>query len=136
MRGLFEHHLNITAKVMDLRLQRQNIVTGNIANVNTPGYRARRLEFENQLQAALNQDALGKMTRTTQDHLPATFNVDGFKGEGLDDFRAREIYGQDEVSLEKEMATNTKNTMMYNALASVIKKSFDGMTKVIQEGSK
>jgi flagellar basal-body rod protein FlgB len=136
MRGLFEHHLNITAKVMDLRLQRQNIVTGNIANVNTPGYKARRLEFENQLQAALNQDALGKLTRTKQDHLPATFDADGFKGQGLDDFRAREIYGQDEVSLEKEMATNTKNTMMYNALASVIKKSFDGMNKVIQEGSK
>ncbi|MGE4420852.1 MAG: flagellar basal body rod protein FlgB [Pseudodesulfovibrio sp.] len=136
MRGLFEHHLNITGKVMDLRLQRQNIVTGNIANVNTPGYKARRLEFENQLQAALNQDALGKLTRTQQDHLPATFDVDGFKGEGLEDFRAREIYGQDEVNLDKEMATNAKNTMMYNALASVIKKSFDGMTKVIQEGSK
>lgn len=136
MRGLFEHHLNITEKVMDLRLQRQNIVTGNIANVNTPGFKARRLEFENQLQAALNQDSLGKLTRTKQDHLPATFNVDGFKGQGLQEFRGREIYGQDEVNLDKEMATNAKNTMMYNALASVIKKSFDGMTKVIQEGSK
>jgi flagellar basal-body rod protein FlgB len=121
---------------MDLRLQRQNIVTGNIANVNTPGFKARRLEFENQLQAALNQDSLGKLTRTKQDHLPATFNVDGFKGQGLQEFRGREIYGQDEVNLDKEMATNAKNTMMYNALASVIKKSFDGMTKVIQEGSK
>jgi flagellar basal-body rod protein FlgB len=136
MRGLFEHHLNISAKVMDLRLERQNIVTGNIANVNTPGYKARRLEFENQLQAALNQNALGKLTRTQQDHLPATFNPDGFKGEELDSFRAREIYGQDEVNLDKEMATNAKNTMMYNALASVIKKSFDGMAKVISEGSK
>ncbi|WP_338667514.1 flagellar basal body rod protein FlgB [Pseudodesulfovibrio methanolicus] len=136
MRGLFEHHLNITEKVMDLRLQRQNIVTGNIANVNTPGFKARRLEFENQLQAALNQDSLGKLTRTKQDHLPATFDVDGFKGQGLQEFRGREIYGQDEVNLDKEMATNAKNTMMYNALASVIKKSFDGMTKVIQEGSK
>jgi len=136
MRGLFEHHLNITAKVMDLRLQRQNIVTGNIANVNTPGYKARRLEFEGQLQAALNQDALGKLTRTKQDHLPATFDPDGFKGQGLDEFRGREIYGQDEVNLERETTTNAKNTMMYNALASVIKKSFDGMSKAIQEGSK
>jgi len=136
MRGLFEHHLNLSAKVMDLRLQRQNIVTGNIANVNTPGYRARRLEFEEKLQSALNQDSLGKMTRTQQDHLPATFDPDGFKGEGLDNFRAREVYGQDEVNLDREMATSAKNTMMYNALASVIKKSFSGMTRVIQDGSK
>lgn len=136
MRGLFEHHLNVTAKVMDLRLERQNIVTGNIANVNTPGFKARRLEFEEQLQSALNQDALGKLTRTKQSHLPATFDADTFKGQGLENFRGREVWGQDEVNLDKEMATNAKNTMMYNALASVIKKSFDGMTKVIAEGSK
>ncbi|WP_272700394.1 flagellar basal body rod protein FlgB [Desulfovibrio sp. Fe33] len=136
MRGLFEHQLNLTAKVMDLRLERQNVVTGNIANVNTPGYRARSLEFEGRLQDALNQNALGKLTRTQGSHLPATFDPDGFKGEGLDDFRAREVYGMDHVNLDKEMATNAKNTMMYNALASVIKKSFDGMGKVIQEGSK
>ncbi|WP_207260381.1 flagellar basal body rod protein FlgB [Desulfovibrio sp. Huiquan2017] len=136
MRGLFEQHLNVTAKVMDLRLERQNIVTGNIANVNTPGYKARRLEFENRLQDALNQNALGKLTRTQQDHLPTTFDPDGFKGDGLQDFRAREVYGQDEVNLDKEMTTSAKNTMMYNALASVIKKSFEGMNKVIMEGSK
>lgn len=136
MRGLFEHHLNVTGKVMDLRLQRQNLVTANIANVNTPGYKARRLEFEEKLQDALNQNALGKMTRTTENHLPNTFSAEGFKGDGLQDFRAREIYGQDAVDIDNEMATNAKNTMMYNALAMVIKKSFDGMNKVIQEGSK
>ncbi|EGB14296.1 flagellar basal-body rod protein FlgB [Pseudodesulfovibrio mercurii] len=136
MRGLFEHNLNVTAKVMDLRLERQNIVTGNIANVNTPGYKARRLEFEERLQSALNQNALGKLTRTQQDHLPIAFDPNGFKGDGIQDLQAREVYGQDEVNLDKEMATNAKNTMMYNALASVIKKSFDGMGKVIQEGSK
>ncbi|MCJ2165916.1 MULTISPECIES: flagellar basal body rod protein FlgB [unclassified Pseudodesulfovibrio] len=136
MRQLFESQLDVTAKVMDLRLQRQNIVTGNIANVNTPGYKARRLEFEEKMQDALNQNALGKMTRTAPSHLPSTFDPTGFAGEGLQDFKAREIYGQDSVNLDKEMATNAKNTMMYNALASVIKKSFDGMNKVIQEGSK
>ena len=136
MRELFEHHIGITAKVMDLQLQRQNLVTSNIANVNTPGYKARRLEFEEKLQDALNQNQLGKMTRTTARHLPNTFSADGFKGDSLEDFRAREIYGQDEVDLDTEMAVNAKNTMLYNALAAVIKKNFDSLGKVIQEGSK
>jgi len=136
MRELFGRHIQLTGKVMDLRLQRQNIVTGNIANINTPGYKARTIEFEDKLQKALNQDGMGKMTRTSKSHLPSTFSPDGFSGDGLKDFKPREIYGQDSVDLDKEMATNAKNTMMYNALAMIIKKNFTGMGKVIMDGAK
>jgi len=136
MRELFGRHIHLTGKVMDLRLQRQNLVTGNLANINTPGYKARKLEFEERLQAALNQNSLGKMTRTSEDHMPTKFSPDGFKGDGLKEFRAREIYGNDSVDIDKEMTTNAKNTMMYNALAMIIKKNFQGMKQVIMEGAK
>ena len=136
MRQLFERHIQLTGKVMDLRLQRQNIVGGNIANVNTPGYKARRLEFEDKLQSALNQNELGKMTRTTAAHMPATFSPDGFQGDGITEFKAREVIGKDVVDLDREMTTNAKNTMIYNALASIIKKNFQGMQQTIQEGAK
>ncbi len=136
MRNMFEHQMDVTAKVMDLQLQRQNLVTGNIANVNTPGYKARHLEFEEKLQDVLDQNALGRMTRTSEKHMPSTFNVNGFSGDSLQDFRAREIYGTDKVNLEKEMNSIAKTTLQYNALASVIKKNFSGLSKVIQEGSK
>jgi flagellar basal-body rod protein FlgB len=136
MRELFEKHINLTTKVMDLQLERQNIVTGNISNVNTPGYRTRRLEFEKNLQSALNQDARGKMTRTQKDHLPAVFNSEGFQGDCIKNFKAREIYGLDAVDLDKEMAISAKNAMVYNALTTVIKKSFADMQKVIQSGSR
>jgi flagellar basal-body rod protein FlgB len=128
MSKLFSHQIQLTEKVLDLRLQRQNIVTGNIANVNTPGYKARRLEFEEKLQDAL--------TRTQGAHLPSTFSAAGFKGEAFDNFTAREVYGQDHVNLETEITNSAKNTMMYNALTQVIKKNFDGMSRVISEGSK
>lgn len=136
MKGLFGSHIHLTAKVMDLQLERQNIVMGNISNVNTPGYKARRLEFEGKLQSALNQDARGKMTRTQSDHMPVVFNSEGFKGDGITEFRAREVYGADSVDLDKEMALMAKNGMMYSALASVIKKNFEGMQKAIMEGGK
>lgn len=136
MRELFGRHIQLTGKVMDLHLQRQNIVGGNIANVNTPGYKARHLEFEEKLQSALNQNALGKMTRTQEAHMPVAFDPNGFQGDGITNFKAREVIGKDEVDLDKEMTTNAKNTMMYNALAMVIKKNFQGMQKVIQEGAK
>ncbi|WP_419785111.1 flagellar basal body rod protein FlgB [Pseudodesulfovibrio sp.] len=136
MRGIFEHHIQLTAKVMDLRLQRQNLVMGNIANVNTPDYKARRLEFEGNLQKALDLDERGRMTRTNKEHMPVVFNANSFKGKGLEEFQPREVYGEDSVDLDKEMSVMSKNGLMYNALASVIKKNFDGINKAIQEGSR
>jgi flagellar basal-body rod protein FlgB len=136
MKGLFGSHINLTAKVMDLRLERQNTVMSNITNVNTPEYKTRRLEFEDRLQKALDQDARGRMTRTNKEHMPVVFSPDGFEGQGVESLKARSVYGEDSVDLDKEMAVMTKNGLAYNALASVIKKNFDGIQKVIQEGSK
>ena len=136
MKGIFGSHINLTAKVLDLRLERQNLVMGNISNVNTPEYKARRLEFEDKLQSALNQDARGKMTRTQKSHMPVVFSADGFQGDGIKDFKARHVYGEDSVDLDKEMTVLTKNGMMYNALASIIKKNFEGVQRVIQDGGK
>ncbi|QGY40626.1 flagellar basal body rod protein FlgB [Pseudodesulfovibrio cashew] len=136
MRGIFESHIQLTSKVMDMRLERQNLVMGNIANVDTPDYKARRLEFEDKLQSALNQNAHGKMTRTEQNHMPAAFESGTFQGDSLRDFKPRHIYGDDAIDLDKEMTVMTKNGMMYNALAQIIQKNFQGMQKVIQEGSK
>ena len=136
MKGLFGSHIHLTAKVMDLRLERQNLVMGNIANVNTPEYKARRIEFEQQLQSAMNQDARGQMTRTDKQHMPVVFDPNGFQGQGVKDFKARHVHGEDSVDLDKEMTVMTKNGMMYNALASVIRKNFQGMQRIIQQGSR
>lgn len=136
MKGLFANHIHLTSRVLDMRLERQNLVTGNIANVDTPDYKARRLEFEDKLQQALNLDARGKMTRTQKSHMPAVFSADGFQGDGLQEFKPRHVYGEDSVDMDKEMAIMSKNGLMYNALASVIKKNFEGLQKVIAEGGK
>ncbi len=136
MRKLFGRHIQLTGTVMDLRLQRQNLVSGNIANINTPGYKARSLEFEEKLQNALNQNSLGKMTRTDGNHMPTKFSPVGFKGESISAFKGREVIGKDSVDLDKEMTSNAKNTMIYNALTQVIKKNFQGMNKVVKEGAK
>ena len=136
MKGLFEPHIDVAAKVMDMRLQRQNLVAANITNAETPNYRPVRLEFEKDLQSALALDMKGKVTRTDEKHLPAEFDVNGFRGKDIREFKPREVFGGDKVDLDKEMTSMAKNTMLYNALTSVIKKNFEGMSKVIAEGGK
>jgi flagellar basal-body rod protein FlgB len=136
MKSIFEPHINLTAKVLDMRLERQNLVTANITNADTPNYRPVHLEFEKDLQTALALDMRGKVTRTDPSHLPAAFDVDGFKGKGIKEFKPREVFGGDKVDLDKEMTAMAKNTMLYNALTSVIKKNFEGIQKAITEGGK
>ncbi|MDQ7835687.1 MAG: flagellar basal body rod protein FlgB [Humidesulfovibrio sp.] len=136
MKALFEEHILVMEKVLDLRLQRQNVVMGNIANVNTRDYKPRQLAFENDLQTALQLDAKGKMARTNAQHMPSEFDVRGFQGKGLTEYKPRVVYGEDVVDLDKEMSAMAKNTMMYNAVSDIISKNFAGLQTAIQEGSK
>jgi len=136
MKALFEDHLLVTEKVLDMRLQRQNVVMSNIANVTTRNYKPRKLAFEEDLQTALRLDARGKMARTDAKHMPSEFDISGFKGKGLTEYKPRVVYGEDVVDLDKEMAAMAKNTLMYNALTDIMAKNFTGLQTAITEGGK
>ena len=136
MKSLFEGHVNLVGKVMDMQLKRQNVVMSNLANVRTPGYKPRTLEFEKELQAALGLDARGKLSRTHEGHVPAAFDPKSFGPDWDKKFVPRVVHGEDRVDLDKEMALMAKNSLQYNALASVMKSNFDGLRNIITEGQK
>ncbi|WP_045215915.1 flagellar basal body rod protein FlgB [Desulfonatronovibrio magnus] len=136
MKSLFGTHIHVASRVLDMRLERQNVVSSNLANVNTPGYKARRVEFEENLQAALQIDGRGKVTRTSNMHMPAQFDPSKFGSDFFKSIEPRVYQGEDAVDLDKEMAVKAKNTLMYNALAQVQHKNFEGLKSAITEGGK
>lgn len=136
MKSLFRPHIHLQAKVLDLLLERQNVVAGNLANIKTPGYKARRLEFEEDLQAALGLDARGRMVRTNPKHLPAQFDPQSFSADFIKSLTPRVVQGKDAVDLDKEMALMAKNTMFYNAVVTTLRRNFEGLGTVITEGGR
>jgi flagellar basal-body rod protein FlgB len=136
MKSLFSDHLNLTAKVLDFQLQRQNIVSAHLANINTPGYKARRLEFEKDLQAALETSESGAMARTHPEHFPEAFSAEQAGSTVTRSLTPRVIQGVDNVDLDTEMAIMAKNNLLYNTLATVMQKGFAGLKQVIQDGGK
>ncbi len=136
MKSLFPSHANLVGKVMDLQLQRQNMIMGNIANVDTPKYKTRTLEFEDQLQKALGLDMNGNLTRTDPRHVPVAFDPNGFSGDLELAVTPKIVHGQDRVDVDKEMAKMAKNNLQYTALSQIIKGNFDGIQTAIQDGSK
>ena len=130
MRTLFSSQIHLVGKVMDMQLQRQNVISSNMANINTPGYKPR----EEELQKALGQDMNGRMSRTAKGHIPAVFDPESFGPEWSKQFMPRQIHGEDRVNLDKEMTKMAKNQLHYTALTQVITKNFEGIKTIIQEG--
>lgn len=136
MKSLFDADIGLVGKVMDMQLQRQNVVAGNMANIKTPGYKARTLSFEDELQTALGLDAKGKVSRTNSRHMPAAFSPEGFGAEWHKAFKPRIIHGEDRVDLDKEMAVMAKTNLHYSALTTIIRSKFEGLKQIIAEGQK
>lgn len=136
MKSMFPEYTDLTARVMDFHLQRQNIVSSNLANINTPGYKTQRLEFEQQLQDALGLSESGTLTRTDAAHFPVDFDPSTAEGTMIGPVQPRIIHGKDNVDLDKEMATMAKTSMLYGALSTIIQKNFAGLKQIIQEGGK
>lgn len=136
MKTMFSKNIGLIEKVMDLHLERQNVVMTNLANQDVASFKARRLDFEKELQAALDIDDRGKVTRTNAGHMPTAINAAGFQGELTMGWKPRVVEGLDSVNLEKEMSIMAKNTLMYNALSDLARKDFDGLQKIITDGGK
>ncbi len=136
MKTLFEPNIGLLGKVMDMQLQRQNVLMGNIANATTPKYKPRELYFEEELQKSLNLGATTTMTRTSTGHIPTTFNSDTFTSTFNKKFTPREVHGEDRVNIDKEMMKVSKNNLQYTTLSQVTAKAFEGIKNIIMEGSK
>lgn len=134
MKSLFSTQLNLVGKVLDMQLQRQNVISSNLANINTPNYKPRELAFEKELQKALGLDEKGNVTRTSASHIPTSFDPNSFDSEWQKKFVPRQIHGEDRVNLDKEMTKLAKNQLHYSALTQIMGSTFEGLKTAIQEG--
>jgi flagellar basal-body rod protein FlgB len=68
-------YLGVHAQALQLRSQRTEVLAANLANVDTPNYRARDLDFKSALAAASNPSAPVHLATTSNGHLSgATVN--------------------------------------------------------------
>src|SRR5438067_5653658 len=57
MIGKLDDYLRFNETALSLRSQRQELLASNIANADTPNYKARDIDFSNALQGALSRSA-------------------------------------------------------------------------------
>ncbi|MGB2426692.1 MAG: flagellar basal body rod protein FlgB [Alteromonas sp.] len=55
-------------KAVQVRTQQMEVISGNLANANTPGYKARAIDFQQAMTTA-RQDQSHQLTRTHEKHI-------------------------------------------------------------------
>jgi flagellar basal-body rod protein FlgB len=108
--------VNALQSALDGLQQRQNAISDDIANVNTPYYRARSVDFENQLKFALeNGDDPAQSVNPTLQYSNAVGN--GLSGNNVD-LNAETVLGaKTQMSYELALrATGDRFTLMQTAI--------------------
>lgn len=69
---LFDTTFSLIERAMDLRMRRHSVLSGNIANSETPNYRARELDFSGELDRMMNKGDSNELATTNPRHMDLT----------------------------------------------------------------
>lgn len=135
MSDLFDKTTSGLATTLNMRLMKQNVINSNIANAETPGYHAKKLDFENALSRALDIDGMRGVSTSNDSH----FSVGG----GSVSRVRPDIYENPEgavdndgntVDLEREMSALAENSIMYKAAMQLINKKLAALRYAASDG--
>lgn len=123
---LYENSLNVRGAIHE-------VVAANVANEETPGYRAMHLPFRTALDAAIKGEGPITPKTTHSRHVPLVFEenraflqvVAPVSGSGADG---------NTVNLEQQMTLMAENSLLYMTVSQFLSGRFDGWRSAINEG--
>jgi flagellar basal-body rod protein FlgB len=133
---LFDKTLQTLGAGLTVRRHAQGVVAGNIANADTPGYKARKVDFSEVMKKVANQEPPGRMKRTSARHVVGS-ELEGGSMAGIttiDDSPGR-VDGNN-VVMEDQISTHVANALEYKAVASLTRKKFALMRYAIDQNSR
>lgn len=98
-----------------------NAISNNIANVNTPGYKRQKVNFQEVLQNQMNMNQSVKMTLTNSKHMDPV-NSSDLRVETISDTSYR--VDDNNVDIDVENAEMAKNTIYYNTVVNQVNGQF------------
>lgn len=116
------------SRELDRSALRQQVISHNLANLNTPGYKRSYVPFSQELDRARSQEQL---TRTHQQH------IEGGRAQDprvvTENWTSRRADGNN-VDLDKEMIDMVTNQLRYNTLVQQLNERFATWRNIINEG--
>lgn len=122
---------------LSYRAERQKVISNNIANVNTPGYKAKDLVFGEELQKAMSNPNDLQLVKTNAKHLPIEHKVGMMKEPNLITKQNKvEQNDGNNVSLDEEVSEMAKNNIAFEAIQSSLKKDSNWFRLMLDSSGK
>ena len=121
-------YINVLDRAADAAWQRNEPISNNIANVDTPGYKRQDVAFESVLQQALGNNRYESM-----DDKVANVDLSRLRGRAYLDY-ANYSYRLDgnNVDIENENVMLAENQLKYQGLISSINQEFTNLKTVMK----
>ena len=120
--NLFSSTVLGLGKALDLYAARHRVLAENVAHAETPGYRAKEMEFGGELERAFE-----KQTRRE-----ARSSLSADASESLDaGLPPRIELRRDPVDLDREMALLSENSLRVTALSRIVARKYAGLKSLI-----
>ncbi|MBW2411221.1 MAG: flagellar basal body rod protein FlgB [Deltaproteobacteria bacterium] len=132
---LFSETISYLERSLNLRSKRHRVLSANIANIDTPNYKAFDLVLEDEFKRPPGSAGNIELKRTHSGHLPV-------EKKALDRVTLKRSEGPEfslrgdgnTVDLDKTMGDMAENTLLFKTAAQIISKKFQGLKEVIKGG--
>lgn len=127
--------IDVSSRAMAAASLRHEVLSNNIANVNTPNFKRSHVRFEDLLKQELGlaREPLMKVVRTHDRHLPIAFHGRAHGVIEQDEHTNMRLDGNN-VDIDIEMAEVAKNQLYYSALATALGGHIGRLKSVITSG--
>jgi flagellar basal-body rod protein FlgB len=115
---------------LDVTVQRQQVISGNIANAETPGYQAKELNFADTFRTELGAAAPLRTARSR--HISEPTLLRGPMAEAVQG--AATPGSRNNVDLDKEMAHMAETYISFSLVAQLLQKRLHTLEYSIKEG--
>lgn len=135
--SLFDDTIAALQKTLNVGSLRHKVLTSNIANIDTPNYKAFEVVMEDALKKNNRSARSIELVRTGPRHLSGRHSSSNpIKIKAADSPAINLRADGNTVDLDRTMGKLAENTILYRSAAQIIKKKFTGLKNAIQGGSK
>ena len=137
IQSLFDQTMSTLQKSLNVGSLRHKVLTSNIANIDTPNYKAFEVVMEDARKHNTHAKQPIELVRTQPRHISGRHSSSNpIKIKTVDSSGTNFRADGNTVDLDRAMGKLAENTLMYRTAAQIIKKKFQGLKSAIQGGGK
>lgn len=131
MRFDLDAAFGVHEKALMLRSQRAQVLAENLANADTPNYKAKDIDFKSALDAVKGEYAAGKMRSTNPQHFGAN-NTASFSSELIDRQSSQPSMDGNTVDSQVEQSAFLRNALEYQVSLRLLSGKIKGLMTAIK----